>query len=111
LLKRTFDADQGFRAVLQTNRVAIAELESNKAAKVSTRVRDDAEWHVASWEPEQQLAVLVRGARGWTPDEAEVKAAATRGSVPVVAEAEPDVAAPRLRRLRAKKSRPPRWTT
>ncbi|ADU38629.1 protein NO VEIN domain-containing protein [Variovorax paradoxus] len=94
LLKRTFDAGQGFRAVLQTNRVAIAELESNKAAKVSTRVRDDAEWHVASWEPEQQLAVLVRGPRGWTPDEAEVKAAAARGSVPVVAEAEPEVAAP-----------------
>ncbi|MDM0111505.1 hypothetical protein QTI66_05050 [Variovorax sp. J22R133] len=78
LLKRTFDAGRGFRAVLQTNRVAIAELESNKNAKVSTRVRDDAEWHVAAWEPEQPFAVLVRGPRGWTPDEAEVQAAKAR---------------------------------
>jgi hypothetical protein len=82
LLKRTFDAGQGFRAVLQTNRVAIAELEINKGAKVSTRVRDDAEWHVATWEPEQKLAVLVRGPRGWVPEEAELKAAKARGSVP-----------------------------
>ncbi len=82
LLKRTFDAGQGFRAVLQTNRVAIAELETNKSAKVSTRVRDDDEWHVASWEAEQQLAVLVRGPRGWVPDAADVQAARARGSVP-----------------------------
>lgn len=81
LLKRTFDAGQGFRTVLQTNRVAIAELEINKGAKVSTRVRDDAEWHVATWELEQKLAVLVRGPRGWVPDEAEVQAAKARGSV------------------------------
>ncbi|MBT2324854.1 DUF3883 domain-containing protein [Variovorax paradoxus] len=82
LLKRTFDAGQGFRAVLQTNRVPIAELESNKSAKVSTRVRDDSEWHVATWEPERQLAVLVRGSRGWVPTEAEIQAARARGSVP-----------------------------
>jgi hypothetical protein len=82
LLKRTFDAGQGFRSVLQTNRIAIAELEINKGAKVSTRVRDDAEWHVATWEPEQKLAVLVRGPRGWVPDEAELEAAKARGSVP-----------------------------
>ena len=89
LLKRTFDAGQGFRAVLQTNRVAIAELESNKAAKVSTRVRDDAEWHVATWEPEQKLAVLIRGPRGWVPEEAELQAAKARGSVPEEAKPEP----------------------
>lgn len=91
LLKRTFDAGQGFRAVLQTNRVAIAELEINKGAKVSTRVRDDAEWHVATWEPEQKLAVLVRGPRGWVPDEAELKAAKARGSVPQEDEPAPAV--------------------
>ncbi|SDZ64714.1 MULTISPECIES: DUF3883 domain-containing protein [unclassified Variovorax] len=86
LLKRTFDAGQGFRAVLQTNRIAIAELESNKDAKVSTRVRDDDEWHVATWEPEKKLAVLVRGPRGWVPTEADLQAAKARGSVPKVAE-------------------------
>lgn len=86
LLKRTFDAGQGFRAVLQTNRIAIAELESNKDAKVSTRVRDDDEWHVATWEPEKKLAVLVRGSRGWVPTEADLQAAKARGSVPKVAE-------------------------
>ena len=37
LLKRTFDSQQSFRVVLQTNRVPIDELESNKSAKVSTR--------------------------------------------------------------------------
>ena len=86
LLKRTVDAGQGFRAVLQTNRVLIAELESNKGAKVSTRVRDEHEWHVATWEPEQKLAVLVRGPRGWVPDEADMQAARARGSVPDVSE-------------------------
>jgi hypothetical protein len=90
LLKRTFDADQGFRAVLQTNRVPIAELESNKSAKVSTRVRDESEWHVALWEPVRKLAVLVRGPRGWVPDEAEIKASRARGSVPdTAAESQP----------------------
>ncbi len=82
LLKRTFDAGQGFRAVLQTNRIAIVELERSKGAKVSTRVRDDGEWHVASWEPEQRLAVLVRGPRGWAPTEDEIEAAKARGGVP-----------------------------
>ena len=86
LLKRTVDAGQGFRAVLQTNRVLIAELESNKGAKVSTRVRDEHEWHVATWEPEQKLAVLVRGPRGWVPDEADMQAARARGGVPDVSE-------------------------
>ncbi|HEX4510588.1 MAG TPA: DUF3883 domain-containing protein [Burkholderiaceae bacterium] len=92
LLKRTFDAGAGFRAVLQTNRVAIVELESNKSAKVSTRVRDEHEWYVASWEPEQQLAVLVRGPRGWVPTEADMQAAKARAGIRD--EAEPDVAAP-----------------
>jgi len=92
LLKKTFDAGTGFRAVLQTNRVAIVELESNKSAKVSTRVRDDDEWHVALWDAEQQRAVLVRGSRGWSPSEAELKAAVARTQVvsPVEAEAEPE---------------------
>lgn len=94
LLKRTFDAGQGFRAVLQTNRIAIAELESNKNAKVSTRVRDDAEWHVASWEPEQQLAVLVRGPRGWVPTEADIAAAKARGGVAAEGEADAAPAGP-----------------
>lgn len=92
LLKRTLDAGQGFRAVVQTNRVPIAELETNKSAKVSTRVRDDDEWHVASWEPDQLLAVLVRGPRGWMPTEAEVQAAKARGGVPAPAEPDPAVA-------------------
>ena len=82
LLKRSYDAGSGFRAVVQTNRIAILEVESNKDAKVSTRVRDDDEWHVASWEPEQKLAVLVRGPRGWEPGEAEVQAARERGNIP-----------------------------
>lgn len=75
LLKRTFDAGQSFRAVLQTNRAAIVEAESNKSAKISTRVRDDVEWHVASWSPELQIAVLVRGARDWQPSAEDLKAA------------------------------------
>lgn len=82
LLKRSYDAGNGFRAVVQTNRIAILEVESNKDAKVSTRVRDDDEWHVASWEPEQKLAVLVRGPRGWVPSEVEVQAARERGNIP-----------------------------
>ena len=82
LLKRSYDSGSGFRAVVQTNRIAILEVESNKDAKVSTRVRDDDEWHVASWEPEHKLAVLVRGPQGWTPTDAEVQAARARGNVP-----------------------------
>ncbi|RYY63255.1 MAG: DUF3883 domain-containing protein, partial [Comamonadaceae bacterium] len=81
LLKQTFEAKRGFRAVLQTNRVPIAEVETSKSAKVSTRVRDEHEWHVASWEPDRQLAVLVRGARDWAPTESEIQAASTRSPV------------------------------
>ena len=87
MLKRTFDAGQGFRAVLQTNRVAIFDLETNKAAKVSTRVRDDHEWHVATWDADQQLAVLVRGPRGWLPTEADMQAARARGGIPAAVRA------------------------
>ncbi|MBU1361750.1 MAG: hypothetical protein KJ901_23705, partial [Gammaproteobacteria bacterium] len=86
LLKRTFDAEQGFRVVLQTNRVPIVELESNRSAKVSTRVRDEHEWHVATWQPEQLMAVLVRGERGWAPTEADLQAAKARSGAPAPVE-------------------------
>jgi len=78
LLRRAFKEEKTFRAVLQTNRVAIAEAEINKSAKVSTRVRDPEEWHVAAWEGEQEIAVLVRGPRGWMPSAEEIKAARAR---------------------------------
>ena len=85
LLKRTLDAGQGLRAVLQTNRIAIADLETDKAAKVSTRVPDDQEWHIASWDADERVAVLVRGARGWLPTDEDMQAARARGGVPAVA--------------------------
>ena len=75
LLKRAFDAGQGFKALLQVNRMPIVEAESNKNAKISTRVRDNQEWHVASWSPELQIAVLVRGPQDWQPSVEELKAA------------------------------------
>jgi hypothetical protein len=93
LLKKTFDGGQGFRAVLQTNRIAIAEVESSKNSKVSTRVRDDDEWHVAAWEPDRQFAVLVRGPRGWMPSDAELLAARARGSMPTDGDAAPSMSA------------------
>ncbi|MDP9899223.1 protein NO VEIN domain-containing protein [Variovorax ginsengisoli] len=82
LLKRAMDAGQGVRAVLQTNRVAIADLETDKAAKVSVRVPDDEEWHVARWDADEKIAVLVRGARGWVPTDEDLQAGLARGSVP-----------------------------
>ncbi|MDM0024550.1 protein NO VEIN domain-containing protein [Variovorax saccharolyticus] len=85
LLKRTLDAGQGLRAVLQTNRIAIADLETDKAAKVSTRVPDDQEWHIARWDADERIAVLVRGARGWLPSDADMQAARARGGVPAAA--------------------------
>jgi hypothetical protein len=85
LLKRALDAGQGFRAVLQTNRVPILDLETDKAAKVSTRVPDDEEWHIATWDPDQKVAVLVRGPRGWLPTEEDMQAARARGGVPAAA--------------------------
>ncbi|MDR6536821.1 protein NO VEIN domain-containing protein [Variovorax soli] len=84
LLKRSLDAGRALRAVLQTNRVAIRDLETDRSAKVSTRVPDDQEWHIATWEPDQKMAVLVRGPRGWLPTEDELQAARARGSVPAV---------------------------
>lgn len=90
LLKRAADAGQAVRAVLQTNRIAILDLETDKAAKVSVRVQDDAEWHVARWDADAKMAVLVRGARDWLPTEAEIDAARARGGVPApVVEAPP----------------------
>jgi hypothetical protein len=82
LLKRALDAGQAFRVVLQTNRVAILDLENDRAAKVSTRVPDDEEWHVAAWDADQGMAVLVRGPRGWLPTEEDMQAARARGGVP-----------------------------
>ncbi|MBK7532070.1 DUF3883 domain-containing protein [Piscinibacter sp.] len=79
LLKRAYDARQSLRVVLQTNQVPIAELERNKSAKVSVRVRDDDEWHVAEWNDANGYAVLVRGLHGWSPNAAEVAAALTTG--------------------------------
>jgi hypothetical protein len=85
LLKQVLDAGQGFRAVLQTNRVAIADRETDKAAKVSIRVPDPEEWHVATWSPDQKFAVLVRGPRGWRPTEEDLQAARERGGVAAAA--------------------------
>jgi len=87
LLKRSLDGGLGLRAVLQTNRVAIADLESDKAAKVSVRVQDDQKWHVATWDADQKVAVLIRGPRGWLPTEEDMQAARARGGVPVAAPA------------------------
>jgi hypothetical protein len=89
LLKRSLDAGLGLRAVLQTNRVAILELESDRSAKVSTRVPDDQEWHIATWDPDQKMAVLVRGPRGWLPTEEDMQAARARGSVPAAPQEAP----------------------
>jgi len=85
LLKRSLDAGQGFRAVLQTNRMPIVDLEADKAAKVSTRVADEQPWHVASWDLGENVAVLVRGQQGWLPSKDEVLAARARGGLPAPA--------------------------
>ena len=82
LLKRAHDAGQGVRVVLQTNRVPVLTMESDKTAKVSVRVPDDDEWHIADWNPDRQLAVLVRGARGWMPSDEDMQAARTRAAIP-----------------------------
>ena len=95
LLKRSLDAGQGVRAVLQTNRVPILDLETDKAAKVSMRVPDDQEWHIATWDPDQKVAVLVRGPRGWLPTEEDMQAARARGGVPVAPLEEPSSQASR----------------
>jgi hypothetical protein len=89
LLKRAFDAGQGVRGVLQINRIAIADLETDKAAKVSVRVRDDQEWRVATWALEHQMAVLIRGPGDWLPSDEELQAARTRGGLPAVRPKDP----------------------
>jgi len=91
LLKRALDAGLGIRAVLQTNRVPVANLETDKTAKVSMRVPDDQEWHIATWDSDLKLAVMVRGPRGWLPTEDDLQAARTRAGVPVEVPAGPVV--------------------
>ena len=95
LLKRSLDGGQGLRVVLQTNRVPISALETDKAAKVSMRVPDHEEWHVATWDPDQKIAVLVRGPRGWLPTEEDMQVARARGGVPAPAPEDPSVHASR----------------
>lgn len=63
---------QDCAAVLQINRVPIAELEQNKNAEVGVRVKDRERWHVARWDADRDRAILVRGAAGWAPTDAEV---------------------------------------
>ncbi|MEJ8814611.1 DUF3883 domain-containing protein [Variovorax ureilyticus] len=82
LLKRAVDAGQGVRVVLQTNRVPVLQMESDKTAKVSVRVPDDEEWHIADWNADRQLAILVRGEPGWTPSDEELQAARARAAMP-----------------------------
>jgi len=82
LLKRANDGELSMRVVLQTNRVPVLEMESDRTAKVSVRVPDDDEWHVAEWDSAKQFAVLVRGSRGWMPTEDELRAARTRAGFP-----------------------------
>ncbi len=81
LLKRAHDADRGVRVVLQTNRVPVLDMESDKTAKVSVRVPDDEEWHIADWDADRQLAILVRGAPGWLPSGEELQAARARAAI------------------------------
>jgi hypothetical protein len=57
---------------------------------MSVRVPDEQEWHVAVWSPEQRHVVLVRGPRGWVPNEAEIQAARARAGI---VDAAPDAAA------------------
>jgi len=92
LLKFSMDAALGVRTVLQTNRVAILDLETDKTAKVSMRVPDDQEWHIASWDVELKIAVLVRGPRGWLPSADDMLAARAQGAVPAAAQASPPAA-------------------
>ncbi len=82
MLRRALDSGEGLRAVLQTNRVASTDIENDKAARVSVRVPDDEDWHVAGWHPEHKLAVLVRGPRGWVPAPEEVQTARARIGLP-----------------------------
>ncbi|MCZ2498688.1 hypothetical protein GN316_18140 [Xylophilus sp. Kf1] len=82
LLKYAMDEEQPVRAALQANRVDIQQVESNKDAKISTRVPDDETWRVTVWNADEKYAILVRGEGGWVPTEADLKAARERGGVP-----------------------------
>lgn len=82
LLQFAMDESAPLRVALQANRVGILDVESDKNAKIAVRVTDDLEWHVADWNPDTKLAVLVRGERGWVPNEAEIKAAQQKPGVP-----------------------------
>jgi len=83
LLKYALDEEQPVRAALQANRVEIQQVESNKDAKISTRVPDDEAWRVTVWNADEKYAILVRGDNaGWVPTDADLKAARERGGVP-----------------------------
>ncbi|MBS0437094.1 MAG: DUF3883 domain-containing protein [Proteobacteria bacterium] len=71
-LRQMHGRSQDCAAVLQINRVPIAELEQNKNAEVGIRVKDPERWHVARWDAGRDRAILVRGATGWAPSDAEV---------------------------------------
>jgi hypothetical protein len=71
-LRKMFAANQDCSAVLQINRLSIAELEANADAVVGVRVKDDERWHVAAWDEARNQVILVRGLKGWAPTSQEV---------------------------------------
>ncbi len=71
-LRQMHGSHQDGAAVLQINRVPIAELERNKNAKVGVRVKDPQRWHVARWDASRDRAILVRSGGDWAPTDAEV---------------------------------------
>lgn len=71
-LRQMHGSHQDCAAVLQINRVPIAELEQNKNAEVGVRVKDPERWHVARWDAERDRAILVRSDGDWAPTDAEV---------------------------------------
>jgi hypothetical protein len=71
-LRSMHTANEACSAVLQVNRLSIAQLEQNADSEVSVRVKDDEQWHVAAWDEARNRAILVRGPRGWAPTPEEV---------------------------------------
>lgn len=71
-LRQMHGSHQDCAAVLQINRVPIAELEQNKNAEVGVRVKDPERWHVVRWDVSRGRAILVRGGGDWAPTDAEV---------------------------------------
>lgn len=71
-LRQMHRSRQDCSAVLQINKVPIAELEQNKNAEVGVRVKDPERWHVARWDEDRGRAILVRSGVGWVPTDAEV---------------------------------------